>query len=79
MGIRSIKRQMAKARLDAMDVGKTNKKLSQYGSDGRKAWKAALHGKTGQAAAFNQLDKARKKEAAERSKKVIARRTLRKV
>lgn len=79
MGIRSLKRQIAKGRLDAMGMKATNKKVAGYGVDGRKCWKAALEGKTGEAAHAAQMTAGKKKAQAERSKKIVARRVLKKV
>ena len=79
MGTRNIKRQIAKGRLAAIGVKNVGKKVGAYGKDGRKAWKAAISGKTGDAAEFAQIDAAIKKAQVERSKKSIARRVLKKV
>ena len=70
MGIRSIERQIAKARLKAMGVGNANKKMGaqRKNKDGKpiepKLWKRVLRGdlaKQGIAAQFGQGIKSRRK------------------
>lgn len=47
MGLRSEKRQIARARMKAMGLGNVNKKFSLTNHEGRKNWRVALYGKTG--------------------------------
>lgn len=54
MGVRRIRRSIAKARLAAAGVGNVNRKLSQV-QDGKKNWKRALTGETGKAAERAQM------------------------
>lgn len=42
MGLRSIKRQIAKARLAVIGVDRINRKLSLTNKDGLKNWRVAL-------------------------------------
>ena len=56
MGTRAIKRQIAKARMTIMGVGNVNKKLSLKNNAGRKNWKVALYGKTGEEAHRAQMN-----------------------
>ena len=80
MGLRSIKRQIAKARLAAMGVGNVNRKLARKrGKDGKQDktetpnWKKALYGKTGAEAERAQMIEGRRlkqKAAAAKSIKV---------
>ena len=42
MGLRRIKRQMAKARMTAAGVGNVNRKLRLVGEDGVANWRKAL-------------------------------------
>ena len=58
MGLRNVKRQIAKARLSVMGVGNVNRKLGRKkDADGKQDkkelpnWKKALYGKTGAEAA----------------------------
>ena len=48
MGLRKYRRQIAKTRLEIMGVGNVNRKLHLY-------WKAALTGKSGEAAEKAQM------------------------
>ena len=81
MGLRSIKRQIAKARLTAMGVGNVNRKLARKRTkDGKQDmtelpnWKKALYGKTGAEAAKAQAaDGQRRKQKAEAAKSMKAR------
>ena len=78
MGIRSVKRQMAKARLKVMGVGNINSKLSDK-KDGVPLWKRTLYGKSGEAAWKAQMNHGRLLKAREESKKTLAKRRVRKV
>ena len=78
MGVRSVQRQIAKARLTVMGVGNVNKKLSKK-KDGVPAWKRALFGKSGEAAWKAQMNLGRLIKAREESKKTLAKRKVRKV
>ncbi len=79
MNMRSIKRQIAKARLSCMGMGNVNKKLSMFGKDGRRVWVSALYGLTGRDAERFQLEQGRQKIAKEKKDRQLARRVLRKV
>ena len=46
MGLRNVKRQIAKARMTVMGVGNVNRKM-KLKKDGVPNWKRALYGKTG--------------------------------
>ena len=86
MGLRNVKRQIAKARLSCMGVGNVNKKLARRkGADGKQDkkeipnWKRALYGKTGEEAERAQMaDGQRRKRKAAAAKSMKARK-IRKV
>ena len=78
MAIRSIKRQIAKARMSATGVGNVNRKLSLK-REGIPNWKRALYGKTGEQAHDAQMRLGRLIKARDNSKKSMKKRTLRKV
>ena len=78
MNIRTIKRQMAKARLTVMGVGNVNRKL-KLKKDGVPNWKKALYGKTGEDAHRVQMNHGRLLKARAQSKAVISRRKVKKV
>ena len=78
MGIRSVKRQIAKARLKVMGVGNINPKLKDK-KDGVPLWKRALYGKSGESAWKAQMNLGRLIKAREESKKTLAKRKVRKV
>lgn len=79
MGIRSVKRQIAKARLMVMGVGNINRKMSMTNASGVPAWKRALYGKSGEEAHKAQMNHGRLLKAKEESKKTVAKRKIRKV
>lgn len=78
MGIRSVKRQIAKARLTVMGVGNVNKKL-KLKKDGVPNWKKALYGKTGEEAHRAQMNLGHLIKARDKSRKTISKRKIRKV
>lgn len=78
MGIRSVKRQIAKARLKVMGVGNINPKMKDK-KDGIPLWKRTLYGKSGEAAWKAQMNLGRLIKAKDESKKTIAKRKIRKV
>ena len=61
MGLRRIKRQMAKARMTAAGVGNVNKKMRLVGEDGVSNWRKALTpaGKQAQKAKAQRIKRAR--------------------
>ena len=75
MGLRSYKRQIAKARLTAAGVGNVNSKLATKNADGLPNWKKALYGESGQAAEKALIMAGRKKV----NKRIVSRRKLKKV
>lgn len=78
MGLRSIKRQIAKARMAATGVGNVNSKLALE-KDGAPNWKRALYGKTGEQAHRAQMNLGRLIKARDNSRKTIAKRRIKKV
>lgn len=78
MGLRSIKRQIAKARLTVMGVGNVNKKL-RLKKDGVPNWVLAISGKTGESAGRAQLMDGLKRKQREDAKKSMNKRRIRKV
>ena len=78
MGIRSAKRQVAKARMEIMGVGNVNAKMGVV-RDGVPNWKRALYGKTGQAAWKAQMNHGRLLKAKDEARKTLAKRKIRKV
>lgn len=79
MGLRAIKRQMAKARLAVMGVGNVNRKLKLTKEDGVPNWKKALFGKTGESAHKAQMIAGRKIKAKDEARKVLKNRKVKKV
>ena len=79
MGLRTVERQIAKARLTIMGVGNVNKKLARRGEDGIPNWKRALFGKTGEEAARAQANHGRLLKAKEQGRAVRSRRKVKKV
>ena len=83
MGIRRIKRQIAKARLQAMGVGNINSKMSKKKDpkdrDEMPNWKKALYGKTGSEAHRVQMNLGRLKKAKDKAKKEVSRRKIKRV
>ena len=75
MGLRRIKRQMAKARMTAAGVGNVNKKLRLVGADGVQNWRKALT-KKGEKA---QLEQARKIKERKMIEKTMKTRKLRRI
>ena len=71
MGLRRIKRQMAKARITAAGVGNVNKKMRLVGADGVPNWRKALTPAGGKA----QMEKAWKVKR----KRELSRRKMREV
>lgn len=78
MGFRSLKRQIAKARMAATGAGNVNKKLSAK-RGGVPNWKRALYGKTGKQAHDVQMRLGQIIKAHDNSKKAMKKRVLRKV
>ena len=78
MGLRSIKRQIAKARMMATGVGNVNKKLRLV-KGGMPNWKRALYGKTGEKAHRAQMNLGRLLKAQAQGKEVRAKRKIKKV
>lgn len=78
MGLRNVKRQIAKARMAATGVGNVNKKLSLK-KDNIPNWKRALYGQTGEQAYKAQMNLGRLLKARDESRKTIAKRKIRKV
>ena len=78
MGLRNVKRQIAKARMMATGVGNVNKKLHLQ-KEGEPNWKRALYGKTGEQAHKAQMNLGRLIKAREESRKTIAKRKIKKV
>lgn len=75
MGLRSQKRQIARARMTAAGVGNVNKKFSYKSSDGLPNWEKALYGKSGQAAEKALVMEGMKKK----HKDIVKRRKIKKV
>lgn len=78
MGVRSVQRQIAKARLRVMGIGNINWKLSVK-KDGVQAWKRALFGKSGEKAWRAQMNLGRLIKARDEGRKSVAKRKIRKV
>ena len=78
MGLRNIKRQIAKARMSVMGVGNVNRKM-KLKKDNVPNWKRALYGKTGEEAHRAQMNLGRLLKAREDAKKSITKRKIRKV
>ena len=78
MGLRNVKRQIAKARMMATGVGNVNKKLRLV-KGGMPNWKRALYGKTGEQAHRAQMNLGRLLKAQEQGRAVRAKRKIKKV
>lgn len=79
MGLRAIKRQVAKARLTAMGLDRINKRLSYVSSDGLPNWRKAITGESGEAAHKKQMTEGRKIKRQDEARKLAKKRKLRKV
>ena len=78
MGLRNVKRQIAKARMMATGVGNVNKKL-RLKKGGIPNWKRALYGKTGEQAHRAQMNLGRLLNAQAQGRAVRAKRKIKKV
>ena len=78
MGFRSLKRQIAKARLRVMGVGNVNSVMSAKKGD-MQNWKRALYGKTGEEAHKAQMNLGKLIKARDEGKKAVRKRKLKKV
>lgn len=78
MGLRNVKRQIAKARMMATGVGNVNKKLRLV-KDGMPNLKRALYGKTGEQAHRAQMNLGHLINAQAQGKAVRAKRKIKKV
>ena len=78
MRIRAIKRQIAKARMNAMNVGNVNSVMSAKEWD-LPYWKCALYGKTGEEAHMVHMNLGQLIKAKEQGRKSVKRRKLKKV
>lgn len=79
MGLRSIKRQIAKARMAAMGVDRINKRMSKVSKGGLPNWRRAISGESGEAAHKAQIMNGRKIKRIDESRKLIKKRRIRKV
>ena len=79
MGLRSIKRQIARGRMAAMGLDRINKRLSYMSSDGLPNWRKALEGESGEAAHKAQLMAGLKIKQREDARKSMKKRKVRKV
>ena len=83
MGLRNVKRQIAKARLTVMGVGNVNRKLRKKKDPTDRTelpnWKKALYGKTGEEAHRAQMNLGKLIKAKEQGKAVTSRRKVKKV
>ena len=79
MGLRSVKRQIARARLTVMGVGNVNKKMRRKNVDGVRNWVLAITGKTGESAHKAQLMDGLKRKQREDVRKSLNKRKIRKV
>ena len=79
MGLRTYKRQIAKARLQVIGAGNVNKKMSKKNPEGVPTWKLMLSGKTGQEAHRAQMNLGKLIKAKDDSKRRISKRKIRKV
>ena len=75
MGIRSLKRQIARARMTIMGVGNVNRKMSYKDGHGVPNWRKAL----GKKAHDAQMADGRRRKAAAGIRKSMKKRVLRKV
>lgn len=78
MNIRSIKRQIAKARIKALGGERINKNF-RIKREGVPTWKRALYGKSGEAAHKAQMNLGKLILAREQGRKVTSRRKLKRV
>lgn len=78
MGLRNVKRQIAKARMAATGVGNVNKKLSLK-KDNIPNWKRALYGQTGEQAHKAQMNLGHLINAQAQGRAVRAKRKIKKV
>ena len=78
MNIRSIKRQIAKARIKALGGERINKNFG-IDREGIPTWKRALYGKSGKAAYKAQMNLGKLILAREHGRKVTSRRKLKRV
>ena len=78
MGLRNVKRQIAKARMMATGVGNVNKKLRLV-KGGMPNWKRALYGKTGEQAHRAQMNLGHLINAQAQGRAVRAKRKIKKV
>lgn len=79
MGLRSIKRQIAKARMRVIGLDRINKRLSYISSDGKPNWRRAVSGESGEAAHKRQMFIGKKIKQADDARKSMKKRKLRKV
>ena len=79
MGFRSLKRQVARARMTLMGIGNVNRKMSYKDASGVKNWEKALFGKTGKQAHDAQMADGRRRKQKEEARKSMSKRRLRKV
>ena len=79
MGLRSIKRQIARGRMAAMGLDRINKRLSYMSSDGLPNWRKALEGESGEAAHKRQMLIGKKIKQADDARKSMKKRKVRKV
>ena len=83
MGLRNVKRKIAKARLTVMGVGNVNRKLKKKKDPKDRNelpnWKKALYGKTGEEAHRAQMNLGKLLKAKEQGKAVTSRRKVKKV
>lgn len=78
MGLRSVKRQIARARLTVMGVGNVNRKM-RLKKDSTPNWVLAITGKTGESAHKAQLMDGLKRKQREDARKSMKKRKVRKV
>ena len=78
MGVRSIKRQIAKARMRVMGVGNVNSMMSTEEGE-TQHWKSVLYGKTGEEAHKAQMNLGKLIKARDEGKKAVKKRKLKKV
>lgn len=79
MGLRAIKRQIARARLKVMGLDRINKRMSYMAHDGLKNWEKAITGESGEAAHKKQLLEGAKIKRQDEARKLIQKRKIRKV
>ena len=78
MNIRTVERQIAKARMTIMGIGNVNRKM-RLRKDGIPNWVRALYGKTGESAHRAQMNHGRLLKAKAQGQAVIKKRKIRKV